>query len=123
MRRRDYKGFPRLERNPVKYLTDDFCLLLAAAHSHSHGGDKKSPGHGDEHDHDHEKEHRLKHSHNHSHSHDETTTVLAGAIDKVTGNIVEALSKALTSSTATPSTTTLQQDVVNVNDSSLHSYS
>ncbi|XP_032673907.1 uncharacterized protein LOC116845398 isoform X1 [Odontomachus brunneus] len=103
-------------------------LQIVTAHSHSHSHGSPSPasdhGHGHDHhdhDHDHEKEHRLEDHPSHRHSHDETT-VLAGAIDKVTENIVEALSSAFTSST-TSSPTTQQQEVVNANDSSLHPYS
>ncbi|XP_032673908.1 zinc transporter ZIP1-like isoform X2 [Odontomachus brunneus] len=101
-------------------------MLTAHSHSHSHGSPSPASDHGHghdhhDHDHDHEKEHRLEDHPSHRHSHDETT-VLAGAIDKVTENIVEALSSAFTSST-TSSPTTQQQEVVNANDSSLHPYS
>ncbi|XP_011152235.2 uncharacterized protein LOC105190918 isoform X1 [Harpegnathos saltator] len=98
-------------------------LQIVTAHSHSHSHSHGGHSHGDQHEHEHEHEHKheLKSHHGHSHAHDETTTVLTDAIDKVTGNLVEALSNVLTSSTtsATSSAATQQpKDLVNITDSS-----
>ncbi|XP_011152236.1 zinc transporter ZIP1 isoform X3 [Harpegnathos saltator] len=100
-----------------------FGIQMLTAHSHSHSHSHGGHSHGDQHEHEHEHEHKheLKSHHGHSHAHDETTTVLTDAIDKVTGNLVEALSNVLTSSTtsATSSAATQQpKDLVNITDSS-----